>query len=81
MEKRYKGMTNSGRQHMKLDKHKLLMDLAILLLPMLVIFLLTPILPEQISIHRGIHNQSIDKHFAFLLGAIPFVVYKIKTRK
>lgn len=38
---------------MKLDKHKLLMDLAILLLPMLAIFLLTPILPEQIHTQRN----------------------------
>lgn len=72
---------NKGDLLLKFNKKKLLIDAMILLLPMLVIFLLTPILPEQISIHRGLNDQSINKHFAFLLGAIPFAVYKIKTRK
>ena len=65
---------------MKLNWKKIAIDLAILLVPMLVIFLLTPYFPERISIHRGLNDTSIDRRYAFLLGALPYVVYKIKSR-
>lgn len=60
-----------------------LKDLLILLIPVVIILLLTPYLPEQISIHRGIsgNHTYIDRKYAFLLGIIPFVIYKLKYNK
>jgi len=59
---------------------KILKDLSILLLPMLIIFLLslTPAMPDNIPIHIGLDGstQTVSKHFAFLLGALPFIIYK-----
>ena len=66
---------------MKLNKKKLLIDLLILIVPVLIIILLMPVLPEKISIHRGIVNRYIDKKYAFILGLIPYVIYKIKYDK
>ena len=58
-----------------------LKDLLILLIPVVIILLLTPYLPEQSSIHRGLTNRAIDRKYAFLLGIIPFVIYKLKYNR
>ena len=66
---------------MKFKKKKLFVDLLILIIPVVIIILLIPILPDQITIHRGINNRTIDKHFAFILGFLPYAIYKIKYDK
>lgn len=66
---------------MKLNKKKLLIDLLILIVPVLIIILLMLILPEKISIHRGFVNRYIDKKYAYVLGFIPYIIYKIKYDK
>jgi hypothetical protein len=63
---------------MRLNKKQLFIDLLILIVPVLIIILLMPVLPEKISIHRGIVNRYIDKKYAFILGFIPFIIYKLK---
>lgn len=63
---------------MKYNVKKLIKDLLILFVPVLIIILLMPVLPEKISIHRGIVNRYIDKKYAFILGFIPFIIYKLK---
>ncbi|HEX3037855.1 MAG TPA: hypothetical protein VHO94_02535 [Oscillospiraceae bacterium] len=66
---------------MKFNKKEFLKDALILIIPVALILILTPILPNQISIHRGLNNQYIDKKYAFLLGLLPFAIYKMKYSK
>lgn len=58
-------------------------DLLILVIPVVILLLLTPLLPEQISIHRGLsgNHQYIDRKYAFILGFLPFVIYKLKYNR
>lgn len=58
-------------------------DLTILIIPVIIMLLLMPILPDKISIHRGISGNRtfIDKKYSFLLGLIPYIVYKLKYDK
>lgn len=63
---------------MKFNKNKMLKDIFILVVPIIIIVLLMPVLPDKISIHRGIVNRYIDKKYSFLLGILPFVIYKVK---
>lgn len=63
---------------MKFNKNKMLKDIFILVVPLIIIVLLMPVLPDKISIHRGIVNRYIDKKYSFLLGILPFVIYKVK---
>lgn len=57
-------------------------DLLILIVPVVIILLLALFLPDQISIHRGLSGQQyIDKKYAFLLGLLPFVIYKLKYNR
>lgn len=66
---------------MKFNKKNILVDILILIVPVSIILLLTPILPDKISIHRGLTNRYIDKKYSFLLGILPFVIYKLKYNK
>ncbi len=66
---------------MKSNKKKILIDILILVVPVFIILLLMPILPEKISIHRGLYDRSIDKKYSPLLAIIPFVIYKIKYNR
>lgn len=66
---------------MRFNKKKIIIDLLILIVPVIIIFLLMPILPDKISIHRGLTNRYIDKKYSFILGTIPFIVYKLKYDK
>lgn len=53
-------------------------DLVILLLPVIIMLLLTPILPDQIPMQfnlKGEVNWYLPKQLAFLLGFIPYVIY------
>lgn len=59
-------------------------DLLILILPIIIMVLLTPVLPDNVPIHWGINgaaNGFINKRFAVLLGLIPFAVYKLLKQK
>ncbi len=61
---------------MKIDKKDILIDSLILIVPMLILILLMPILPESILIHRGLTGDTyIDKKFAFVLGVLPLLIY------
>lgn len=67
---------------MKFNK-KLIIDSLILIIPILIMLLLMPILPDKISIHRSITGSRsyIDKKYSFILGILPFVIYKLKYDK
>lgn len=56
-----------------------ILDIIILIVPVLIMLLLTPILPDRVPIHwsiTGAANRFIDKKFAFALGIMPFVIYE-----
>jgi uncharacterized membrane protein len=60
---------------MKIQKR----DLVILVVPVIIMLLLTPILPNKVPIHWSISggaNSFIDKKYSFILGVLPFVIYK-----
>lgn len=65
------------------NKRKLLIDLLILVAPIIIIFLLMPILPDKISIHRSFTGGRtyIDKKYAFVLGFLPFLIKLKYDRK
>lgn len=55
-------------------------DILILVVPIVIMLLLTPILPARVPIHwglNGVANGFIDRKFAFSLGLLPFVIYKV----
>lgn len=61
---------------MKINK----VDILILVIPVIIMILLTPVLPDKVPIHWGINgvaNRFIDKKFSFALGLMPFVIYKL----
>lgn len=67
---------------MKPKTKKIVLNLCILLIPVLVILALTPILPARIPIHwESDGTRYISKQYAFLLGLLPFVIYKLRRRK
>lgn len=67
---------------MNTNKKKLLIDAVILLAPVVIILLLTPILPDRIPYHFGLNgNKYINKKYAFLLGALPYIIYKLRALK
>lgn len=54
-------------------------DILILVVPVIIIILLTPILPNKIPIHwsfSGSANGFMDKKFSFILGILPFAIYE-----
>jgi hypothetical protein len=63
---------------MKFNRKNIITDALILIVPVIIMILLMPILPDKISIHRGLYNRYIDKKYSFLLGMLPFVIYKLK---
>lgn len=65
---------------MKINKG-ILTDILILVVPVIIMLMLIPVLPEKISIHRGLTNTYIDKKYSFLLGLLPFAIYKMKYSK
>lgn len=59
-------------------------DALILIIPVVVMAALTPILPEKIPMQWGANGQVnwyLDRSLAFLLGLLPFVVYKLYQLK
>ncbi len=71
---------------MNFNKKSILIDALILVVPVIIMFLLMPVLPDKVPIHwniRGAADGFIDKKFSFVLGAVPFAIYesiKIKYR-
>jgi uncharacterized membrane protein len=63
---------------MKFNK-RILIDILILVIPVIIMLLLTPILPEKVPIQWNFSgaNRFIDRKHAFLLGVIPFVLYEL----
>jgi uncharacterized membrane protein len=68
---------------MKFNKSEML----VLIIPVVVAILLIPVLPDKIPMQfdmQGNVNWYLDKKFSFLIGLLPYVVYKsyrIKHRK
>ncbi|MFL0247041.1 DUF1648 domain-containing protein [Candidatus Clostridium stratigraminis] len=60
-------------------KKGVLVDISLLIIPIVIMFLIAPILPDKVPIHwtiNGAANEFIDKKFSFVLGVIPFVIYE-----
>lgn len=66
---------------MKYNKKRIITDVLILIIPVAIMILLMPVLPDKISIHKGLTNTYIDKKYSFLLGLLPFAIYKLKYSK
>lgn len=62
-------------------KKSILADILILIIPVIIMLLLMPILPDKISIHKGLTNRYIDKKYSLLLGLLPYIIYKLKYAK
>lgn len=65
---------------MKINKR----DLIILIVPVIIMVVLIPILPDKIPMQwnsSGEVNWYLDKKLSFLLGLFPFVLYKLIQRK
>ncbi len=61
---------------MKLNKK----DILILVIPVIISILLIPVLPDKIPMQwdlRGNVNWYLDKKLSFIIGAIPFIIYKL----
>jgi uncharacterized membrane protein len=55
-------------------------DILILIIPVIIMIILIPFLPDQIPMQwnsNGDVNWYLDKRLSFLLGLIPFIVYKL----
>lgn len=67
-------------------KKSIIIDILILVVPLAVMFLLKPVLPDKVPIRWNLEGACgfIDKKYSFVLGLIPFVLYeliKIKYRR
>ena len=63
---------------MKFNTKSILIDILILLIPLLIMFMLKPILPDKVPIRWNMNGACgfIDKKYSIALGTIPFVLYK-----
>ncbi|WP_407928530.1 DUF1648 domain-containing protein [Clostridium guangxiense] len=55
-------------------------DLLIFIIPVVIMLLITPFLPNKVPIHfdiSGHANGYLDRHFSFILGLMPFIIYKL----
>ncbi|MDD3348807.1 MAG: DUF1648 domain-containing protein [Bacilli bacterium] len=55
-------------------------DLLILVIPVIIMFIIMPFLPDKIPMQwnlEGEVNWYLDKELSFLLGLIPFVIYEL----
>lgn len=56
-----------------------LKDILMIVVPVTIMILLTPIFPDKVAIHYtfpGDANLFIDRKYAFVLGLLPFIIYK-----
>ena len=73
----------TGGEKMKLAKK----DLLVLAIPLVIMILLIPILPDKIPMQwsaSGEVNWYLDKRLSFLLGLVPFIInqlWKTKNKK
>jgi uncharacterized membrane protein len=54
-------------------------DLLIIIIPVIIMILLVPVLPDKIPMQwslKGDVNWYLDKKFSFIIGIIPYIVYK-----
>lgn len=61
-----------------------IIDILILVVPLIIMILLTPVLPARVPVHwdiRGVANGFIDKRYSFVLGLIPFALYELLKLK
>ena len=59
-------------------------DLLILIIPVIIMILLIPILPNKIPMQwnfKGEVNWYLDKKLSFLIGLAPFALYKLWKAK
>lgn len=59
-------------------------DLLVLIIPVIIMILLIPFLPDKIPMQwsaSGKVNWYLDKKLSFLLGLVPFVIYKLWKAK
>jgi uncharacterized membrane protein len=69
---------------MKFNK-RIFIGILILVIPLIIMLLLTPILPEKVPIqwtfsgnaNKFVPSRFIDRKYAFLLGIIPFALYQL----
>jgi uncharacterized membrane protein len=60
---------------MKINKK----DILILIIPVIIMILLIPALPNKIPMQwslSGEVNWYLDKKFSFIIGIIPYIIYK-----
>lgn len=61
-----------------------IIDILILVVPLIIMILLTPVLPARVPVHwniSGVANGFIDKRYSFALGLIPFALYELLKLK
>jgi Protein of unknown function (DUF1648). len=54
-------------------------DILVLVVPVIIMILLMPVLPDKVPIHwaaNGVVNGFIDRKYSFVLGLLPFAIYK-----
>jgi uncharacterized membrane protein len=54
-------------------------DLLILIIPVIIMILLIPVLPDKIPMQwnlKGGVNWYLDKKFSFIIGIFPFIIYE-----
>lgn len=60
-------------------KKSYIIDILVLIIPVIIMILLIPILPDKVPTHWDINGNMtsyIDKNYSFVLGILPFVVYE-----
>lgn len=64
---------------MKFNKKGIIIDMLILLIPLVIMFLLKPVLPDKVPIRWNLNGACgfIDKKYSLVLGIIPFALYEI----
>lgn len=64
---------------MKFNKKSIIIDILILLVPLAIMFMLKPVLPDKVPIRWNLDGVCgfIDKKYSLVLGIIPFVLYEM----
>jgi len=72
---------------MKINK-KFIIEILILAVPVIIMLILTPVLPEKVPIqwtysseNKFVPSRFIDRKYAYFLGLIPFVLYQLIKAK
>jgi len=68
---------------LKFNKKSILIDILILLIPLIIMFMLNPILPDKIPIQWNLSGacKFIDKEYSIVLGIVPFALYEMLKLK